>query len=80
MFGPMLSRFPLARSQCARAVAVLWVCLAPFLCNVRAAVPPVQTVFVIVLENNNWAAIKGSSSAPYLNNVLLPQASYCEQH
>ncbi|GDY19468.1 acid phosphatase [Verrucomicrobiota bacterium] len=80
MFGPMLSRFPLARSQCARAVAVLWVCLAPFLCNVRAAVPPVQTVFVIVLENNNWAAIKGSSSAPYLNNVLLPQASYCEQY
>ena len=49
--------------------------------NGRAAgVPPIQTVFVIVLENNNWSAIKGSASAPYLNGVLLPQASHCEQY
>lgn len=45
-----------------------------------APVPPVQTVFVIVLENNNWASFKGSASAPFLNSVLLPAASYCEQY
>ena len=42
--------------------------------------PPVQTVFVILMENENWAAMKGSSSAPYLNNTLLPMASHCEQY
>src|SRR5215510_36653 len=40
--------------------------------------PPVQTVFVIVLENSDWASFKGSTNAPYLNNTVLPQASYCE--
>ena len=45
-----------------------------------ATVPPVQTVFVILLENNNWSAFKGSASAPYLNGTLLPAASHCEQY
>lgn len=42
--------------------------------------PKIQTVFIIVMENHNWSAIKGSSSAPYINNVLLPQAAYCGQY
>ena len=37
-------------------------------------------VFVILMENHNWSTIKGSSSAPYINNTLLPLASYCEQY
>jgi hypothetical protein len=37
-------------------------------------------VFVIVMENHNWSTIKGNSSAPYINNVLLPMASYCDQY
>ncbi|NDB77894.1 MAG: hypothetical protein EB141_19990, partial [Verrucomicrobia bacterium] len=45
-----------------------------------ASVPPIQTVFVIVLENNNWASFKGSASAPFINTVLLPSASHCEQY
>jgi phosphatidylinositol-3-phosphatase len=45
-----------------------------------AAVPAVQTVFVIVLENHNWSEIKGSTSAPYINNTLLPMASSCAQY
>ena len=45
-----------------------------------ATVPPVQTVFVIVMENNNWASFKGSASAPFINNVLLPAAAHCEQY
>jgi hypothetical protein len=40
----------------------------------------VQTVFLIVMENANWTALKGSTSAPYINNTLLPMASYCEQY
>lgn len=40
----------------------------------------IQTVFIILMENHNWSDIKGSSSAPYINNVLLPQASHAEQY
>ncbi len=39
-----------------------------------------QTVFIIVMENNAWSAIKGNTNAPYLNNTLLPLASYCENY
>jgi hypothetical protein len=42
--------------------------------------PPIQTVFVIVMENHNWSDIQGSPSAPYINGTLLPMASYCEQY
>jgi hypothetical protein len=44
------------------------------------APPPgnIQTIFVILLENRNWSQIKGSSSAPYINNSLLPIASHAE--
>jgi len=40
----------------------------------------IQTVFVIMMENHNWSEIMGNSSAPYINEVLLPQASYAEQY
>src|ERR1017187_3582242 len=42
--------------------------------------PPVQTVFMILMENHKWSDIKGSTDAPYINNILLPMASYCEQY
>ncbi len=45
-----------------------------------AVVPPLQRVFVIVMENHDWASIKGSSNAPYINNTLLPRGSHCEQY
>jgi len=45
-----------------------------------AALPPIRTVFVILMENESLSSIKGSPSAPYINNVLLPQASHCEQY
>ncbi len=56
--------------------AVLFVLFA--VAEIRAALPPIRTVFVIVLENESWSGVKGSPSAPYLNNTLLPMASYCE--
>ena len=51
------------------------------------AVPPVsaqmgsvKTVFVILLENHNWSQFQGSPDAPYINNTLLPQASWAQQY
>jgi hypothetical protein len=40
----------------------------------------IKTVFLIMMENQNWSAIKGSSSAPYLNKTLLPMASHAEAY
>lgn len=42
--------------------------------------PPLKTIFVIVLENHNWADIAGNTNAPYINQVLLPATSHCEQY
>jgi phosphatidylinositol-3-phosphatase len=59
------------------------VLLAVFLALAPAraeALPPVKTVFVILMENYGWPSIKGNTNAPYINTVLLPQASYCEQY
>ncbi len=39
-----------------------------------------QTVFMILMENKNWAEVKGSASAPYLNDTLLPASSYAENY
>jgi hypothetical protein len=41
---------------------------------------PIRTVFVIVMENTNWADLKKSGSAPYIMNTLLPAASHAEQY
>ena len=40
----------------------------------------VRTVFMIVMENHNWSVIKNNPSAPYINQTLLPMASYAEQY
>jgi len=46
--------------------------------GVGGALAGVQTVFLIIFENQDWANIKGNTNCPYFNS-LLPQASYCEQ-
>jgi phosphatidylinositol-3-phosphatase len=46
----------------------------------RAGLNQSSTVFIILMENHNWSSIKGSASAPYINNTLLPMASYCDQY
>jgi hypothetical protein len=43
------------------------------------AMPPVQTVFVIVLENHDWSDFKRNTNAPFLNGTLLPMASQLAQ-
>ncbi len=37
----------------------------------------IKTVFLILMENQNWSSIKGSSSAPYINS-LLAQGAHAE--
>ena len=38
------------------------------------------TVFLVVMENHNWSSIYGSAAAPYINTMLLPQASYAQEY
>ena len=40
----------------------------------------IKTVWIIVMENQNWSSIKGSKSAPYVNDTVLPIASHAEQY
>jgi hypothetical protein len=40
----------------------------------------IQTVFIVLMENHNWAQIVDSSSARYINGQLLPQASYTSEY
>src|SRR5713101_5903118 len=49
-------------------------------CPARAGLDSNSTVFIILMENHNWSEINGSSSAPYINNTLLPMASHAEQY
>ena len=39
----------------------------------------IKTVFIIMMENHDWSTILASPNCPYINNTLLPQASYCSQ-
>jgi hypothetical protein len=40
----------------------------------------IKTVWLIVEENHNWSSIKGSKSAPYINDTLLPMGAHAEQY
>ncbi len=46
----------------------------------QAGLPPIRTVFVILMENESLSSIKGNTNAPYINTVLLHLGSYCEQY
>lgn len=36
----------------------------------------IKTVFIIALEDADWAQVKGSASAPYINQTLLPNFAH----
>jgi phosphatidylinositol-3-phosphatase len=40
--------------------------------------PPIRTIFVIMMENTRWSDIKENTNAPFINGTLLPMASHCE--
>ncbi len=48
---------------------------------VSSSLPSVLgSVFVIVMENQNWSSIKGSADAPYINGTLLTTGAHAEQY
>ena len=58
---------------------MLFLTAAGFLFSAPAQpLPPIQTVFVIMLENKAWPDLKDSTNAPFINKVLLPMGSHCE--
>jgi phosphatidylinositol-3-phosphatase len=59
---------------------MLWLVAAGLPVAAQAQTGKIQTVWIILMENHNWSQIKGSSSAPYINNTLLPMASHAEQY
>jgi hypothetical protein len=44
------------------------------------SIPATGPIFLILMENENWASISGNASAPYINNTVLPMASYATQY
>ncbi len=50
-------------------------------CLQAGGINGIKTVFIIVMENRDWPTIQGdTTNAPYLNNTLLPMASYARQY
>ena len=42
--------------------------------------PPVRTVFVILMENESFSSVQGNTNAPYINNVLLKRGAHAQQY
>jgi hypothetical protein len=61
-------------------VLLCGICLAPVFRASGGQLTNVQTVFVIVMENQNWARIFGDTNCPYINNTLLHLASRAERY
>lgn len=40
----------------------------------------IRTVFVIVMENENWSDIVGNPSAPYINDTLLAMGAHADNY
>jgi hypothetical protein len=41
---------------------------------------PIRHLWVVMMENTDWSAIKGASSAPYINNSLLAKYAHAENY
>src|ERR1051326_1927024 len=44
------------------------------------SLPPIKTVFLILMENHNWDTIFTTTNCPYIRYTLVPMASHCEQY
>jgi phospholipase C len=47
---------------------------------VRAHGTPIRHLWIVMMENTDWSAIKGSSSAPYINNTLVARFAHAEDY
>jgi phosphatidylinositol-3-phosphatase len=41
---------------------------------------PIHHLWIVMMENTDWSAIKGSESAPYINRTLLPAFAHAENY
>jgi hypothetical protein len=74
---------PLSRLSNSPILAVLFTVTTGIIAAESKPAPSdghIRTVWVIVMENQDWSSIKGSKFAPYINQTLLPQASHAEQY
>lgn len=62
------------------SVSALVLLLLGFTTMNASTLPPIQTVFIILLENESWTNVEGNVDAPYLNTTLLNMASRCESY
>jgi phosphatidylinositol-3-phosphatase len=46
----------------------------------RARGTPIRHLWVVMMENTDWAQIKGSSSAPYINDTLVARYAHAENY
>jgi hypothetical protein len=53
--------------------------LSPLVTQPVHAASPIKTVFIILMENHDWSAVKGSAS-PYITNTLLPMGAHAENY
>jgi len=74
------TRGPRERDWSAMKIFVLIIALMGGGALYGQTVPPAGAVFLLMLENGDWASIKGNPLAPFINNTLLPMSSYCEQY
>jgi len=65
------------QKQILKLVAGAWLLTLP---APAVEMPPIKTVFVILMENYGWSSIHAGTNAPFINDVLLPQAAHCEQY
>jgi phospholipase C len=65
-----------------RLSPALLLAIALTACGPAKSTPPkvLKNVFIILMENRNWDEVKGSPSAPYLNNTLLPMGAHAEAY
>src|SRR6478672_5674584 len=70
----------LIRKLTVLAVILLTLTILNKTVNAQTPYVALRTVFFILIENHNWSSIKGSPSAPYINDVLLPMGAHAEQY
>jgi len=54
--------------------------LCPSFGTLASGLADVRTVFVILMENQNWAGILACTNCPYINQTLIPIASHATEY
>ena len=64
----------------AHRLAVLGLLVFGLSWSATADLPEIRTVFLIMMENHSWETIRDTNHCPFINQVLLPQASFAENY